>query len=98
MIAVANEPEAISHWKTRFDKKHRKEVLRFHSKFSSGTTAIYSSEHFQSLVREKADIERVYELLSNFYEKITLVVYLKRQDRMAFSAHSTAVQLSLIHI
>ena len=95
MIAVANEPETIKRWKSAFRKKHHREVRHFQSKYREKSTVIYSSEHFQSLVRDEADIKRIHSLLSEYYDKLTLVVYLKRQDRMAFSAHNTAVQSGL---
>ena len=95
MIAVPNEAKKIAAWKSKFRKRHHKEVTRFHATCLDNSTVIYSSEHFQSLVRDLADIERVHCLLQTYYDKITLVVYLKRQDHMAFSAHNTAVQSGL---
>ena len=95
MIAVANERQTLRRWKRRFQQKHHKEVVRFHARNRGSSTAIYSSEHFQSLVRESADIKRIHRLLCDYYDKVTLVVYLKRQDKMAFSAHNTAVQSGL---
>ena len=92
MIAVGNDSTTVARWKSRFQRRHHKEVVRFHARCAGDSTTVYSSEHFQSLVRDTSDIKRVHRLLHNYYDKVTLVVYLKRQDRMAFSAHNTAVQ------
>lgn len=56
-------------------------------------TVIISSEHFHSrLVREK-EVTRLSHLLSEFFNKIEIVLYLRRQDLMANSLYSTACRV-----
>lgn len=53
---------------------------------------IYSSEHCQSRLVNPSEIERLYNLLRRSFKDIVVLVYLRRQDQVAVSRHSTAMK------
>lgn len=53
---------------------------------------IYSSEHCQSRLIEPSELERLYALMRRFFKDIVVLVYLRRQDQVAVSRHSTAMK------
>ena len=53
---------------------------------------VYSSEHFHSRVRQRHEIVRLYDRLAPLYDRIRILVYLRRQDALALSAYNTALQ------
>lgn len=84
--------EGYQQWLNTFQLKHRIEIEKFHAAAGSHSTVIYSSEHFQSRVRKPNEMERLREFLAEMYDNITVIVYLRRQDKLAISAHNTQVQ------
>jgi len=55
-------------------------------------TVIFSNEHCHSRVIEQRQVQRLYDLLSEHFESITILVYLRRQDEMARSVYSTRLR------
>lgn len=56
-------------------------------------TLIISNEHCHSRLISPTAIERLKDLLAHFAPKVEVVAYLRRQDRLAVSLHSTRVKL-----
>jgi hypothetical protein len=52
-------------------------------------TVIFSSEHCHSRVRNQDELERLRALLLRHFERVRIIVYLRRQDRLAVSNYST---------
>jgi len=86
------EPAAFQQWLQAFKQTHSDEVTEFQKKSGNQSTVVYSSEHFQSRVKDVDEIARLYDFLSSLYDTISVVVYLRRQDRLAISAHNTQIQ------
>lgn len=50
---------------------------------------LFSNEHFHSRVKTLEGIERLRKLLSEFSDDIRIILYIRRQDRLAVSYYST---------
>lgn len=87
-----NDPAALDAWKDQFVQEHCAEVMAFHARHPKDSTVIYSAEHLQSRLTTLDEIRRVARLLRPLFDEITVVVYLRRQDKYALSAHSTSVR------
>jgi hypothetical protein len=59
---------------------------------SSCETVIMSGEHCSSRLRSVDDVRRLYEFLAPFFSRMSVVVYLRRQDDFLMSTHSTDVK------
>ena len=59
-------------------------------------TVVLSSEHCHSRLVEPAEIARVAALLAHHVDRVEVLVYLRRQDRVAVSLHSTALKAGQI--
>lgn len=81
----------LSLWKDQFAVKHSAEVVAFQQRHTD-STVIYSAEHLQSRLTTISEIKRAARLLRPMFDQIEVLVYLRRQDRYALSAHSTAVR------
>ncbi|MBU6397249.1 MAG: hypothetical protein KJS74_03635 [Rhodospirillales bacterium] len=55
-------------------------------------TVIFSSEHCQSRLITIEHVAKLHALLSPYFDTITVVVYLRRQDEMASSLYSTRLR------
>ncbi|THD76936.1 hypothetical protein E7681_03585 [Thalassobius vesicularis] len=75
--------EAIKRWWDEF----REEVAHF-----NGQRVLVSSEHFQSRLRSREEIERLHGLLSSVFDQIDVVLYLREPVQTAVSLFSTAVR------
>lgn len=53
---------------------------------------LFSNEHLQSRLVEESEVVRLRDLLREYTEDIRLVVYLRRQDRVAVSHYSTRLK------
>lgn len=87
-----NDPVALAQWKDRFVEEHCAEVLAFQASHPADSTLIYSAEHLQSRLTRVDEISRIARLLRPMFDEIRVVVYLRRQDKYALSAHSTSVR------
>lgn len=55
-------------------------------------TVVVSSEHLHSRLRSVEDVQNVAELFDGLFETVDIIVYLRRQDRLAVSLYSTALR------
>ena len=55
-------------------------------------TVIFSSEHCHSRLVYPSHVERLQALLAPYFETISVLVYLRRQDEMASSSYSTRLR------
>lgn len=92
LAGVENTTESIQKFKQEFIREHTEEVKAFHRRNPEESTAIYSSEHCQSRLTRKEDIAALKRLLDELYDSVEVVVYIRRQDKYASSAHNTAIQ------
>jgi len=56
------------------------------------STWVVSSEHFHSRLFHSHEIQRLRDFLEPYVERFEIVLYLRRQDRMAVSLYSTLVK------
>ena len=89
-LDVSNATE-LTEWKDRFVQTHCSEILAFQQRHDH-STVIYSAEHLQSRLTTVGEIKRVARLLRPLFDEVEELVYLRRQDRYALSAYSTAVR------
>lgn len=73
-------------WKEKFHQAVLKELSAKVEKFNK---IIISSEHFHSRLNSAEEITRLKDLVSPYFDDIEVIVYLRRQDRLAVSLHST---------
>jgi hypothetical protein len=84
----------------RIDDREQWEAFRreFRQKFSaelaghSNQTVVMSGEHCSSRLRTDEEVHRLLEFLDGFFDRITVVVYLRRQDDFLTSTYSTDVK------
>lgn len=60
---------------------------------SNINTVIISSEHFHSRLIYESSIYKLSNYLKKYFNQIEVVLYLRRQDRVAVSLYSTAIKL-----
>lgn len=85
------DAEELAAWKQQFAHEHCAEVLAFQARHKD-STLIYSAEHLQSRLTAVSEIKRIARLLRPLFDQVEVVVYLRRQDLYALSAHSTSVR------
>ncbi len=86
-----SEAPCSQEWKTKFAKEHAKQINRLR-KGLSASTVVYSSEHFHSRVQKVEEIRSLKVYLDALYDSVDVCLYMRRQDRLAISAHNTAIQ------
>jgi len=57
---------------------------------------IISSEHFSSLLNQRAEIETLKSLLDKWFANIRVVLYLRRQDSLIVSTFSTTCRVGIV--
>ncbi|WP_152613086.1 hypothetical protein [Tateyamaria sp. ANG-S1] len=77
----------------KFRAKVEKTLDNQISGISSGSVALFSSEHLHSRLKDVASIGRVKSLLDQFFEKVTVVVHLRPQIDVAISLASTQARV-----
>ena len=92
MATGDSDAASLAEWKDGFVVDHCNEVLPWLAARRRDATVIYSSEHLQSRLVAPSEIRRVARLLRPMYDRVEVVVYLRRQDRYAMSAHGTSVR------
>ena len=78
-------------WRTAFTDDHLKEIRKIHEKHTS-STVVYSSEHFHSRVAHESEVQRLKDFLYQVYDHVSIIVYLRRQDKLAMSQENTSIQ------
>lgn len=81
------DPEKLSQFRDKLKREIDREVSETNVK-----TVVFSSEHCSSRLVNKSEIERLYNLLKNFFEDIKIIIYIRRQDKFLLSTYSTAVR------
>lgn len=66
--------------------------LRAEITASPDSVFVFSDEHFQSRLVSQQSVDRLAGLLTPLFDEIRIVVYLRRQDELAVSRHSTALK------
>jgi hypothetical protein len=59
------------------------------------TTLLLSNEHLQSRLVEEDEVARLRSMIGAFADEIRIVVYLRRQDRVAISHYSTRLKVGI---
>jgi hypothetical protein len=67
-------------------------------KSTNAKIAVLSSEQLSSNLKSKEEIRSMIEWLLQFSEKISVIVYLRRQDDMFISSYSTEIKSGGVHI
>lgn len=57
-----------------------------------GRTAIFCNEHCHSRLKMAAEIARLRDFLGAFFDRISVTVYLRRQDQLALSLYTTRLK------
>ena len=84
-LGIVNK-EARMRWKREFKKELHDELDCLSSKISS---VIISSEHFHSRLCYESEVRALKEMLQKHFSEIRIIVYLRRQDKLAVSSYST---------
>lgn len=71
-------------------------IRKFHDEMidlpHSHDTVIISSEHFHSRLISPNEIQKLHQILNSFFDKIKIIVYLRRQDELAIGLYSTIIK------
>jgi hypothetical protein len=73
-------------WREGFLDRFEKDMKKM---TGSSRQIIFSSEHFHSRLTTHEEVERLKSLLSPWFDEIEIIVYLRRQDKVAVSLFST---------
>jgi hypothetical protein len=87
-ISGARTPEDAAAFRSDVEQRLTAELA---DAASTCTTVLFSNEHLQSRLRHPGELLRLRALLERFSSDIGIIVYLRRQDRVANSAHSTRI-------
>lgn len=63
----------------------------------SGPLCVLSNEHCSSRLTDYSEIARLHALLRPLFDRIEVLVYLRRQDEFLLSSYSTAIKSGAIH-
>ena len=85
------DARTLADWKEGFVVAHCNEVLPWLCA-RADARLVYSSEHMQSRVQDTEEIRRIARLVRPMVDEVRVIVYLRRQDRLALSAYSTTVR------
>ncbi len=75
--------------RSKFTNEHYEKVNTFQTSHRQESHVVYSSEHLHSRVYNTSTIQALKDWLLPLYDDIKIVVYLRRQDKLALSAYST---------
>ena len=73
-------------WKAKFKQEFDLEIQNLEPKIS---TVLISSEQFHSRLRKLDEVKNLFKILKPYFEDIKVLVYLRRQDKVAVSLCST---------
>lgn len=80
---VLSRNKTVSEWNENFEK----EISHFNP-----SKVIISNEHLHTHINKKRQLEDMREYLSRFFEEVVIVLYVRRQDKMALSRFSTSIK------
>lgn len=86
-IVLSEERNGIDDFRKQLRIRLSRELSSF-----GGHTVVVSSEHCHSRLRSYDEIARLKSLFDGFSDQVKVVVYLRRQDRVALSLFSTAIK------
>lgn len=75
----------------KFRKRLRRETARELRSSRRKRTVVVSNEHLSSQLRSQDDVDRLRDFFEGLVDTVEIVVYLRRQDRMAQSRYGTAI-------
>jgi hypothetical protein len=75
-----------------FRKQLRADLAKEIASAPDVSTLLLSDEHFQSRLLKVSEIRRLSRFVRHFADHVSIVVYLRRQDRVAVSAYSTRLK------
>ena len=81
---------ARNEWKNKFKQKFDWEIKNLDQKVSS---IIISSEHFHSRLTTQEEVNNLADFLSLYFDDVKIIVYLRRQDKLAVSFYSTMIRV-----
>jgi hypothetical protein len=76
-------------WRKNFKAELERELNELNKRIES---IIISSEHFHSRLRSEAEITTLFDFLTPFFSEIKIIIYLRRQDKVAVSLYSTLIR------
>ncbi|MDZ7839283.1 MAG: hypothetical protein U5R46_00460 [Gammaproteobacteria bacterium] len=88
-LGIENERD-LERFRYRFRSELEREIK---TAGRNAQTVVLSSEHCHSRLTSAAEVERLVDLLRPLVEDLAIVVYLRRQDKMAVSLYSTYLKL-----
>ncbi|RZJ41201.1 MAG: hypothetical protein EON87_16640, partial [Brevundimonas sp.] len=101
LSACARDPQIIDDVRMRQGLRTPADVVAFRTTFAralarevethAGKTIIFSSEHCHSRLTTIEEVQALHDLLQPLFDQVQVVVYLRRQDRVATSLYSTAL-------
>ena len=80
-----NSDAAVAEFRHRIERQAEAELL------GPGMT-VFCSEHCHSRLTTQAEVQRLSDLLRPYFDRIDISVYLRRQDQVAVSLHSTQLK------
>ncbi len=81
--------DCLNAGREKITEEHYSKVKAFQRDHTHGSHVVYSSEHLHSRVYDPQVIQNLKDWLSPLYDRIKVVVYLRRQDKLVLSAYST---------
>ncbi|MEM6580392.1 MAG: hypothetical protein AAF699_03925 [Pseudomonadota bacterium] len=80
------EKKARNLWRKKFRQELDTEIAALPNSID---TIVFSSEHLHSRLDSDDEVKRLYRLLNRNFSEFKVLVYLRRQDQVAISLHST---------
>lgn len=85
------DADDLAHFRSRLESGLAAEIAEHPDK-----TFLFSNEHCQSQLAREDDIRRLRDLLARFFDPIEVMLYLRRQDRVAVSRYSTRLKAGYV--
>ncbi|MHA6288688.1 hypothetical protein [Maricaulis sp. CAU 1757] len=76
----------------RFDAAVEDDVAKLIAQCPEDCTVLVSSEHLQSRLSTVEEVAKLKRLLDRHFDKVKIIVYLRRQDEVAVSLYSTRLK------
>lgn len=89
--------EAIPEGMAWYDVMYQRVRAEIEALPASVQTVMVSSEHLHSRLRTVEEVRRVADLFQGLFQSVDVVVYLRRQDRLAVSLYSTSLRAGWAH-
>lgn len=73
-------------------RKRLENELRAECEAHPGKTFLFSNEHLHSRVYHPEEVARLRDLIGTFFDRVDVLIYLRRQDELAVSLYSTLLK------